>query len=179
MDTFDEFVKRVVKALNKSGLEYAITGALAVSYYGRPRTTMDMDVLIKVNIQDIPSLTETLVKAGLEADVRSIESAWSSRYRIATVNDKKSPHTLDVILRSDEIDRRRGLILDIPCFYEAPGSLILAKLRMMKATTQPERFIVDKEDVKAILKHTRIETWSLEEKAKEQGTYPLLKQLET
>lgn len=42
-----------------------LTGALASSYYGRPRTTLDVDVILAVALNDLPTLVETLKTAGL------------------------------------------------------------------------------------------------------------------
>lgn len=45
MEGFEGFVRRVVGCFNAVGLDYMFIGALAVSYYGRARTTTDMDVV--------------------------------------------------------------------------------------------------------------------------------------
>jgi len=50
---FSDFVKKVLIKLNELGIEYAITGALAVSYYGRPRTTIDIDVIIHASPEEL------------------------------------------------------------------------------------------------------------------------------
>jgi len=49
METFEGLVRRVVNSFNAVGLDYMFTGALAASYYGMPRTTMDIDVVVKVS----------------------------------------------------------------------------------------------------------------------------------
>lgn len=48
MEEYNEFVCRLMKCLEVSGLDYAFTGALAVSFYGSPRTTSDIDILVAV-----------------------------------------------------------------------------------------------------------------------------------
>ena len=42
MEGYDGLVRRLVRCLSVSGLDYAFTGALAVSFYGSPRTTNDV-----------------------------------------------------------------------------------------------------------------------------------------
>jgi hypothetical protein len=48
LDAFYGFVRRLVEGFEGSGLDYAFTGALAVSFYGVPRTTSDVDVMVAV-----------------------------------------------------------------------------------------------------------------------------------
>ncbi|MBD3206251.1 hypothetical protein GF319_07900 [Candidatus Bathyarchaeota archaeon] len=53
-------MKRLIKELNKSQQDYMFTGALAVSYYGRPRTTTDIDIIIQTRTEDISRLNRAL-----------------------------------------------------------------------------------------------------------------------
>jgi hypothetical protein len=115
------------------------TGALASSYYGRPRTTVDADIVLAIEKKDLPALVKTLTKANLRVQKTKLQSAWESEYRIATVEDKKTPHTLDIIFTNRRLARNRGRILGLPTYYEALDSLILAKLRMIKSTVETAR----------------------------------------
>ncbi|MFB3887967.1 MAG: hypothetical protein ACE14S_00625 [Candidatus Bathyarchaeia archaeon] len=46
MEDYDRFVKKLIESFNASGLVYTFTGALAVSFYGAPRTTSDVDIMV-------------------------------------------------------------------------------------------------------------------------------------
>ena len=48
LEAYYDFVKKLVNAFESAKLDYAFTGALAVSFYGVPRTTSDVDVIIAV-----------------------------------------------------------------------------------------------------------------------------------
>ncbi|MDH5390816.1 MAG: hypothetical protein OEX10_06660 [Candidatus Bathyarchaeota archaeon] len=48
MGRFEGLIRRIVKNFNTAGIDYMFTGALAASYYGTPRTTMDVDIVVKV-----------------------------------------------------------------------------------------------------------------------------------
>ena len=80
MNTFDKaslkgfqgLVTRVLKALNQSKLSYAITGALAVSYFGRPRTTQDIDILLGFKPSYADKISSTLRKAGLNVTPKAL-----------------------------------------------------------------------------------------------------------
>ena len=177
VEAFSEFVERVVRALNRSGLEYMLTGALASSYYGRPRTTLDMDVIVAVEQDQLATLHRWLTRAGLKAQEAKLRAALLSDYKIATIEDDRSPHTLDIIFTDRKLERNPGRILGVPTFYQTPESLILAKLRMLKVTIQPERAANDRADVKAILKTTRISMRLLRRRARAESTSKILDDL--
>jgi hypothetical protein len=151
-----------------------VTGALASSYYGRPRTTLDVDVVVRVTDGDLAQLTEVLTNAGLKAQGRDLRKAWRSEYRIITIEDERSAYTLDIILTDDKLERKSGSIVGLRTYYQTPESLILAKLRMIKATLRPEKAMTDREDIKAILKSTRLRLDILRKRAKSQGTQEIL-----
>jgi len=148
---------------------------LAASYYGTPRTTMDVDILVEVSRRDsLAKLISALRVAGLEVDRRRIGAALRSSYRIVTLRDTKTPFTVDIILSSMKLEKRTGSIIGLPTFYQTPENLILAKLRMIKATVPRERALKDKDDVRAILKHTRVRINALRKQAQRNNTILIL-----
>lgn len=66
MNLFDELVE-VVKALDRSSVDYALVGGLAVGVWGAPRATKDIDLLIRP--EDLTRAKEAVrhVGYGLEA----------------------------------------------------------------------------------------------------------------
>ena len=44
--SLSDLVARVTQALDRSGVPYMLTGSLASSFYGEPRSTRDLDVVI-------------------------------------------------------------------------------------------------------------------------------------
>jgi len=151
------------------------TGALAVSYYGRARTTVDVDVVVAVVDKGWRTkLVSALERAGLVVDEERVDAALRSGYRIVTFEDSKSPLTVDVILSDVKLVRRAGSILGLATFYQTPENLILAKLRMIRATVPRERALKDRDDVKAILKFTKVDMDLLERRARECNTLSIL-----
>ena len=55
-------------------------------------------------------------------------------------------------------------------YLQPAEDLILAKLRMIRATIPRERAIKDEEDVRAILRFTEIAKAAIEKQAKKDGT---------
>jgi len=156
------------------------TGALAVSYYGRARTTVDVDVVVAVVGKGWRAkLVSGLKRAGLVVDEDRIDAALKSGYRVVTFEDGKSPLTVDVILSDVKLVRRAGSILGLPTFYQAPEDLVLAKLRMIKATVPRERALKDEEDVRAILKFTRVDVETVKKQAKKDNTLSIFETIAT
>lgn len=172
METYSSFVKRLIDAFEGEDIEYAFTGALAVSFYGVPRTTTDVDIVVAVsNKTDVKSKIATVLKrAGLQIDERKIEIALTSSYSIATFKDKKLPYSVDIILFRSKLDRISGKINGVKTFFQSPEDLIIAKLRMIKVTLPPERAIKDKDDVKAILAFTKVDIEAVKKQAKKDKT---------
>jgi len=154
-----------------------LTGALASSYYGRPRTTLDIDVVVVAKERDLATLARALANKSLKVEKKELEEAWRSNYRIVTVEDRKSPHSLDIIFADGKLERKAGSILGLPTFYQTAESLVLAKLKMIRATLQPERAATDREDIKAILKSSRLRLKTLRRKARDQATSEILEDL--
>ena len=178
MEAYFRFVKRLADALAAEGLDYAFTGAVAVSVYGAPRTTSDVDVVVAVaDARSVKAkVTSALERAGLNVDERQIDAALTSGYRIATVRDRASPFSVDVIF-ADAVQKRAGVIDGVRTFFQAPEDLVLAKLRMIKATVPRERAVKDEEDVKAILAFTKVDLAAVRKQARKQGTLEILESL--
>ena len=153
------------------------TGALAASYYGVPRTTMDLDIVVNFALENTNFLATQLRKAGLRVSERKIEASFKSGFKIITLEDEKTPFTIDVILSDKKLEKRKGSILGILAYYQTPEALIRAKLRMIKATIPKERALKDKNDIKAILKYTKVNLKTLKEKASKEKTISILEEL--
>jgi hypothetical protein len=180
MQTYNSLVRRLVKALETAGLDYAFTGALAASFYGLPRTTTDVDVIVQVNDETAGGkLVHALTQAGIRADEREIDRAIASGYDIAEFTDKKTAYTVDVILSKNKLQKRAGTVAGFRTFFQTPEDLILAKLRMIKATVPKEKSQKDRDDVRAILKFAAVNVEAIMMKAKRENTLSILEALTT
>ena len=152
-----------------------LTGALASSYYGTPRTTMDVDIVARISGKNLRTkLAPALRMAGLQVDLRRFDVASRSGLRIVTLRDSTTPFTVDIILSGTKLEKNAGTILGLPTFYQKPEDLILAKLRMIKATIPKERALKDEDDVKAILKFTKVDINAIKKQAKRNKTLTIL-----
>lgn len=97
-------------------------------------------------------------------------------YKIISLHYKSFPYTADFIIREGTIQRREGSLLGLETYYQSPESLIIAKLRMMKATRPRSRAFKDREDVKAILTRTPVDKRRILREARKNTTFELLKE---
>jgi hypothetical protein len=120
VESFYGFVRRLIAGFDDSSLDYAFTGALATSFYGVPRTTTDIDVIVAVSREtDISGkVAGALRQAGLEVDLHRIDMALESGYRIASFKDKASPYMLDVIF-VDALRKNAGIVAGLSTFFQA------------------------------------------------------------
>lgn len=177
MDDFEGLIKRIVKAFNDAGVDYMYTGALAASYYGTPRTTMDMNVIVSFSPENTKRFTMQLQKAGMSVRERKTREAFESGFRIVTLKDKKSPFTVDIILSDKKLEKTSGTILGLSTFYQTPEALISSKLRRIKATIPQERTLKDKGDVRAILRYTKVDLKAVKRRAQRENTMSILEEL--
>jgi hypothetical protein len=154
------------------------TGAFAVSFFGTPRTTIDADIMVRATQKDVQNcLIKPLKKAQVLVDEKKISEAFKSDYKIITFKDKRTPFTIDIILSNKRLGKEAGTAFGLPTFFQTPEELILAKLRMIKVTLPPERSQKDRDDIKSILRHTKVNIKTIEQHAQKETTLTLFKEL--
>ena len=154
------------------------TGAVAASYYGTPRTTMDVDVVVKIPSEESRSLLLKPLKAAeIRVDEDKMLKALRAGYRVVTLKDQKTHYTLDLILSDKKLEKRSGTIVGLPSYIQTPEDLVLSKLRMIKSTISKEKSQKDREDIIAILSHTKVEKELLKKQAKKENTLLMLDEL--
>jgi hypothetical protein len=70
MDIVDELLN-VVRALEAAGAKYAVCGGLAVAIHGRPRLTVDIDLIVPAS--EMPMAIDAAKRAGFD-----LETGWVS-----------------------------------------------------------------------------------------------------
>ena len=73
----------IADTLNRRGIRYALIGALAAAYRGRPRYTEDVDLLLVVPQLALPPLLEELRARGFDLDMESTIRSWNQDHMTA------------------------------------------------------------------------------------------------
>jgi hypothetical protein len=76
-----EKVVAVDQALSEAGLPHAIGGAIALAYYGEPRTTVDIDVNVFIPVDRWPEVRSALAPlvTGVEVDPKELSEERQAR----------------------------------------------------------------------------------------------------
>src|SRR5438552_17629909 len=80
-ESYSDALRRLVRALNETRIRYAVTGAVAVGYYGIPRTSMDIDVVMSGNLSaaQLGILASALSRNGLTVRMEEIRREVNGR----------------------------------------------------------------------------------------------------
>jgi hypothetical protein len=178
LEAYYGLVRRLVRSFEKAGVDYVFTGALAASFYGAPRTTVDVDVVVWiVEGEQRAKLVSALRMAELVVEESEIDRALLSGYRIARFRDSRTAYTVDVMFSDVRLEKRAGTVAGLRMFFQTPEDLVLAKLRMIKATVPRKRALKDEEDVRAILRFTEVDVGAVKERARRDDTLHILEEI--
>jgi hypothetical protein len=115
-ENYSDALHRLVKALNETRIRYALTGAAAVGYYGIPRTSMDIDVVMTGNlsVSQLDALASALSRNGFAANRDEIRRAVTGgEVKFQAFDDKTGFLRVDMFLEksfgrvADRIDGLR------------------------------------------------------------------------
>jgi hypothetical protein len=56
----DELLRRVTRVLERVGLRYLVTGSVATIFYGEPRFTADIDIVVDLPVERVRDLCQAL-----------------------------------------------------------------------------------------------------------------------
>src|SRR5207237_9169016 len=98
-------------------------------------------------------------------------------YTISAVPDRLSPFTADLILVESPPERRKGTVRGVKTYFQVRESLILAKLRMSKATIPRERSQKDMDDIRAILANSLVNKRKITDQARKDGTIEIFSEI--
>src|ERR1700693_1403167 len=166
-----EVFRRMTAGLNRSGIAYMLSGSFASAYYGAPRSTQDIDLVIVATPAQLRAFVEGLSSAEYYADLDAALEAHR-RQSLFNVIDLATGWKIDLIIRKsrafseEEFRRRQQFNLeDIPLFVASAEDAVVSKLEWAKLA-QSQRHI---EDVAGILRmrwelldHSYLEKWILE-----------------
>lgn len=134
---FEEVVLRVVNILNQQNIPYFVTGALAVVYYGEPRTTHDIDLVIEISNKDIDILVK-LFEQEFSIDRVSIKAAIKEKSMFNAVH-KDTGFKIDFWMVGDDAFYKKRFarrvhvyVLGTTMYLPTPEDVIVSKLEWFK-----------------------------------------------
>ena len=169
----ERLLARAVSFLEGSGHEYMVIGGFALPSFGPMRTTVNLDVAVKV---DSVSEFESFVARAAEAEFEPSAASFSNS--VCVFVDKKTSLEIEFWLRPDGIvwdretlrRRRKVNIGDVMAWVVSPEDFIVSKL------ARPDRGVQDEKDVAGVLVRlgNRLDYHYLNRRARRAGVLSVL-----
>jgi predicted nucleotidyltransferase len=144
-----ELLKKVIQILDETEIEYMITGSIASSLQGEPRSTHDIDIIISIRKSIVNKLVEFFPTPDFYLDKNNILDAID-RQGMFNLIDIKEGDKVDFWMLTDEpFDQSRFSrkyveeITGIKIQVSSPEDTILAKLRWAKLSGGSEKQFTD------------------------------------
>ncbi|MBE9077166.1 hypothetical protein IQ241_07630 [Romeria aff. gracilis LEGE 07310] len=149
-----ELAAHLHNVFEMANLDYFITGGVAAIAYGDPRTTRDLDIVLRVTSAAIPTLQATLEQAGFY--VAGSNDAAAGRMNSLQITHLETISRADLILSNDsayaqeQFMRRRRYAFpnQTEVFLSSPEDVIISKLRWGRSSESEKQ----QRDVLAIFK---------------------------
>ena len=133
----EDILINTIKKINKLDIPYMLTGGVAVIFYGKPRMTHDIDVVVEIDQTHIPKIIKLFKKEFYVSEEAINESVMhKSMFNIINLD---SGIKIDFWIRNDnEYDierfnrRQKYMISGNEIFFSSPEDIILKKLLWYK-----------------------------------------------
>lgn len=179
---FTELLIKIAAILEKLGIDYCITGGFAVSLWGRPRSTFDIDLVVRLRIEDIAPLARhlrRLSRAGYLEESTAKEAAVKGGEFNFIHAESGIKVDFWVIKKGDavgmaELKRKVSKALNgKKIFFISAEDLILSKLRWYKESESTRHL----EDIGSILRISKVDLNYIKEQAEGQSTSAIFNKL--
>ena len=179
MLTILKSLERLLNLFEKKNISYMIIGGYALPFYGRIRTTVDLDLAIAIKTkEELDRLRDWLKSIDFEITVDSYLNP------VIVVLDRKEKLEIELWLRPDGIDfddellkrrRKMELVTGFEAWVISPEDFIVTKL------ARPDRSVIDEQDVKSVLimQRNKLDREYLEKRARNAGVLTLLETIES
>ena len=176
----EDLLVKISSILDKLQIPYAITGGMAVSVWGRPRYTHDIDIIVKLVSKNIRVLAKELLDVDKDVYVseetikQALENGGEFNFIHPASGLKVDFWVVDN--KSDKKEIERGIRKEIEnckINFVSPEDLILSKLvwyEMSQSTRQLE-------DIESVLRISKVDLKFVKDLAKKQGTIKILEKL--
>ena len=178
-----ELLKKVVQILDDTGIQSMITGSVASSLQGEPRSTHDIDLVVAIGKTDVKKLVKAFPPPDFYLEEESIIDAID-RQGMFNLIDIKSGDKADFwILTNDSFDQSRFVrryveeVMGMRIMVSSPEDTILAKLRWAKLSAGSEKQFTDALRVYEV-QSERLDMDYLRSWARKLGVEPLLQKLQ-
>ncbi|MFZ5829692.1 MAG: hypothetical protein ACOY3P_06380 [Planctomycetota bacterium] len=154
MRSESEFLADIVSRLNAAGVDYMLTGSMASNYWGIPRTTHDVDIVLTMRPNQVDALVASL-SPGFFIQPDSVRSAFRPPHHFNVMDDQSAIKADFWLLRDLAFDQsafKRRVSVSLfgaPTWIATAEDIILHKL-YWNSLTPSERQLGDAAGVFAV-----------------------------
>lgn len=152
----ENLLLRIVPILEELGISYYVTGGLAISAWGAPRSTLDIDIVIKIIEPKVTLLARALKKISefgyIDEDAAKDAIRFKGEFNFI---DPESGYKVDFWLTKNDplaaMQNERKIAYEIEnqkIYFISPEDLILNKLQWYEQS-QSSRHL---EDIRSVIK---------------------------
>jgi hypothetical protein len=135
--TEKELLVDCLERLNRSGIEYMVTGSMASNYWGIPRTTHDLDFVVRIQSKDVPVLVQHF-QENFFIQPESVRAALKPPYQFNAL-DERSTLKVDFWVLHDSpferqafVRRRQVTLFETPAWISTAEDVVLHKMHWNK-----------------------------------------------
>ena len=128
-----DVMRDISRRFDQTGINYMLTGSMAMNYYAQPRMTRDIDIVIAITHEDVERVG-TLFRPDYYVSEKNIRESLDQE-SIFNLIHQESVIKVDCIIRKEseyrrlEFERRQKIpILDFATFIVSKEDLIILKL---------------------------------------------------
>jgi hypothetical protein len=144
-----ELLKKLVKSLENAGIDYMITGSIASSLQGEPRSTHDIDIVISMHLSEVQKIINAFKPPEFFLNEASIREAVKTGKMFNIIEGKQGDKIDFWMLTEEAFDNSRFSrkyaenFEGIELYVSSPEDTILAKLRWAKLSGGSEKQFTD------------------------------------
>ena len=150
-----QFIKDLAAKLQAAGIDYCITGGYAVSVWGAPRSTLDIDLITGLKPAQVAGLMRSMAPGkGAYLDEEAINEAIAGGGEFNYIPAEAGLKVDFWVIRSGdetglkELGRKRREVFEgQEIFFISPEDLILSKLRWARLSSSSRHA----EDIRSVL----------------------------
>lgn len=177
-----KLLEQLLAILDKSNIDYMVTGSVVSSLQGEPRATHDVDIVIQIHFSSISSLISAFQPPRFYLSENSIKEAIQHQTMFNLLDTTEGDKIDFWILTNDPFDQSRferkysEAVFGMKMKVSSPEDTILAKLRWAKLSGGSEKQFTDALRVFEV-QHGRLDLAYLETWANRLGVKDLWEQL--
>ena len=178
----EDILWKVVRILEKLEIPYFITGGIAVTVWGRPRFTADIDIVVNLLPQKLNFLAAELLSIDkyVYIDKDAMQDALERKGEFNFIDSTTGVKVDFWVMKDDpfskeQMQRKVGKKFnETQVYFASAEDLILSKLNWYKETHSDKQM----EDIESVLKiQTDLDYDYLRQQAKAQSTFEFLEPL--